>query len=60
MTMSGINVDPKAISIYPTHKPAGGSSVHTEVLAGKYIIWNCCGDVRASHQELKFVPKSGA
>lgn len=53
-TLSGILVDPKAVTVYPTTRVYGGVSVQKEVLTGKYVIWNMAGEVRGSHSELEF------
>ncbi|CEL93782.1 unnamed protein product [Vitrella brassicaformis CCMP3155] len=54
VTLSGIQIDPKAVAVYPSVKLAGGVSVHSEVLTGKYLIWNRHGEVRASHSRLVY------
>merc|ERR1712232_543861 len=56
-TLSGIMVDPKAVTVYPTTRVYGGVSVQKEVLTGKYTIWNMAGEVRGSHSELEFDEK---
>ncbi|CAK0899221.1 unnamed protein product, partial [Prorocentrum cordatum] len=38
-TLSGIRIDPKAVTVYPTTRVYGGVSVQKEVLTGKYVIW---------------------
>lgn len=53
-TLSGIVIDPKAVTVYPTTRVYGGVSVQKEVLTGKYVIWNMAGEVRGSHNELQF------
>lgn len=53
-TLSGIMIDPKAVTVYPTTRVYGGVSVQKEVLTGKYVIWNMAGEVRGSHSELEF------
>jgi len=53
-TLSGIVIDPKAVTVYPTTRIYGGVSVQKEVLTGKYVIWNMAGEVRGSHSELEF------
>lgn len=53
-TLSGIAIDPKAVTVYPTTRVYGGVTVQKEVLTGKYVIWNMAGEVRGSHSELSF------
>lgn len=53
-TLSGITVDPKAVTVYPTTRVYGGVSVQKEVLTGKYTIWNMAGEVRGHHAGLDF------
>eukprot|EP00746_Dinoflagellata_sp_MGD_P067009 gnl/MRDRNA2_/MRDRNA2_27685_c0_seq1.p1 gnl/MRDRNA2_/MRDRNA2_27685_c0~~gnl/MRDRNA2_/MRDRNA2_27685_c0_seq1.p1 ORF type:complete len:691 (-),score=121.36 gnl/MRDRNA2_/MRDRNA2_27685_c0_seq1:73-2145(-) len=53
-TLSGLAIDPKAVTVYPTTRIYGGVSVHKEVLTGKYVIWNSAGEVRASQKDLVF------
>merc|ERR1719321_2040951 len=53
-TLSGLAIDPKAVTVYPTTRIYGGVSVQKEVLTGKYVIWNMAGEVRGSHSELQF------
>jgi len=53
-TLSGITVDPKAVTVYPTTRVYGGVSVQKEVLTGKYTIWNMAGEVRGHHGGLHF------
>lgn len=53
-TLSGISVDPKAVTVYPTSRVAGTVTVQKEVLTGKYVIWNMAGDVRGHHSGLGF------
>mmetsp|Transcript_68902 Transcript_68902/g.213107 ORF Transcript_68902/g.213107 Transcript_68902/m.213107 type:complete len:211 (+) Transcript_68902:396-1028(+) len=53
-TLSGITVDPKAVTVYPTTRVYGGVSVQREVLTGKYTIWNMAGEVRGHHAGLDF------
>jgi len=53
-TLSGVQVDPKAVTVYPTTRVYGGVTVQKEVLTGKYVIWNMAGEVRGSHSELVF------
>merc|ERR550514_2511452 len=53
-TLSGIAIDPKAVTVYPTTRVYGGVTVQKEVLTGKYVIWNMAGEVRGSHSELTF------
>jgi AP-5 complex subunit mu-1 len=40
-SMSGISIDPKAVSVYPTVKTACEFS--SQVLSGEYIFWNSLG-----------------
>merc|ERR1711957_731517 len=56
-TLSGIAIDPKAVTVYPTTRVYGGVTVQKEVLTGKYVIWNMAGEVRGSHSELEFDEK---
>eukprot|EP00927_Polykrikos_kofoidii_P030947 TRINITY_DN2661_c0_g1_i1.p1 TRINITY_DN2661_c0_g1~~TRINITY_DN2661_c0_g1_i1.p1 ORF type:complete len:883 (-),score=121.99 TRINITY_DN2661_c0_g1_i1:21-2669(-) len=53
-TLSGIMIDPKAVSVYPTTRVYGGVAVQKEVLTGKYVIWNMAGEVRGHHSGLQF------
>jgi len=53
-TLSGIRIDPKAVTVYPTTRVYGGVTVQKEVLTGKYAIWNMAGDVRGHHIGLEF------
>lgn len=53
-TLSGIRIDPKAVTVYPTAKVYGGVSVQKEVLTGKHVIWNMAGEVRGHHSGLEF------
>lgn len=57
-TLSGILIDPKAVTVYPTTRVYGGVSVQKEVLTGKYVIWNMAGEVRGSHSDLEFEEKA--
>eukprot|EP00929_Paragymnodinium_shiwhaense_P076407 TRINITY_DN39291_c0_g1_i1.p1 TRINITY_DN39291_c0_g1~~TRINITY_DN39291_c0_g1_i1.p1 ORF type:complete len:717 (-),score=136.69 TRINITY_DN39291_c0_g1_i1:23-2173(-) len=58
-TLSGIMIDPKAVTVYPTTRVSGGASVQKEVLTGKYVIWNMAGEVRGHHNGLQFDDKPG-
>mmetsp|Transcript_60220 Transcript_60220/g.140828 ORF Transcript_60220/g.140828 Transcript_60220/m.140828 type:complete len:207 (-) Transcript_60220:218-838(-) len=54
VALSGIHVDPKAVTVYPTTRVYGGVAVQKEFLTGKYIIWNMAGDVRGHFNGLEF------
>merc|ERR1712039_920097 len=53
-TLSGIVIDPKAVTVYPTTRVHGGVTVQKEVLTGKYVIWNMAGEVRGHYSGLSF------
>jgi len=53
-TLSGIKIDPKAVTVYPTSRVYGAVTVQKEVLTGKYVIWNMAGEVRGHHSGLGF------
>jgi len=53
-TLSGIVIDPKAVTVYPTTRVHGGVTVQKEVLTGKYVIWNMAGEVRGHYSGLAF------
>lgn len=53
-TLSGIRIDPKAVTVYPATRVYGGVSVQKEVLTGKYAIWNMAGEVRGHYSGLEF------
>lgn len=53
-TLSGIIIDPKAVTVYPTSRIYGGVTVQKEVLAGKYTIWNMAGEIRSHLNNLEF------
>ncbi|CAJ1400619.1 unnamed protein product [Effrenium voratum] len=54
VALSGINIDPKAVTVYPTTRVYGGVAVQKEFLTGKYIIWNMAGEVRGHYNGLEF------
>lgn len=59
VALSGVNIDPKAVTVYPTTRVYGGVAVQKEFLTGKYIIWNMAGEVRGHYNGLEFdAPKS--
>ena len=50
VALSGVNIDPKAVTVYPTTR------VHGSL---RYIIWNMAGEVRGHYNGLEFdAPKS--
>eukprot|EP00928_Gymnodinium_smaydae_P014383 TRINITY_DN15258_c0_g1_i2.p1 TRINITY_DN15258_c0_g1~~TRINITY_DN15258_c0_g1_i2.p1 ORF type:complete len:739 (+),score=148.48 TRINITY_DN15258_c0_g1_i2:277-2493(+) len=54
ITLSGIKIDPKAITVYPTTRTHRGVAVQKEVHTGKYVIWNMVGEVRGHRNGLAF------
>ncbi|CAK9116014.1 unnamed protein product [Durusdinium trenchii] len=54
VALSGVNIDPKAVTVYPTTRVYGGVAVQKEFLTGKYIIWNMAGEVRGHYNGLEF------
>ncbi|KAN0000265.1 hypothetical protein ACTFIZ_000707 [Dictyostelium cf. discoideum] len=47
-TLSGLNIDPKKVVIYPTNKFK--LNIEREVLSSEYIIWNSLGSSKYSYQ----------
>ncbi|KAK5580802.1 hypothetical protein RB653_000826 [Dictyostelium firmibasis] len=47
-TLSGLNIDPKKVVIYPTNKFK--LNIEREVLSFEYIIWNSLGSSKYSYQ----------
>jgi len=53
-TLSGVRIDPKAITVYPTTRVHSGANVQREVRTGRYAIWNTFGEVRGHHIGFEF------
>eukprot|EP00392_Amoebophrya_sp_AT5.2_P010623 g10688.t1 len=49
-TFSGLSIDPKGVTVYPATKLS--ISIQSEVLAGRYQIWNAADDNIKGHQPL--------
>ncbi|KAN0012678.1 hypothetical protein ACTFIU_007989 [Dictyostelium citrinum] len=47
-TLSGLNIDPKKVVIYPTNKFK--LNIERELLSSEYIIWNSLGSSKYSYQ----------